>query len=47
MSIEEIRVVPAVKSDPDLVKINSYLDNLLHELSDISKEIKGLSTLTA
>lgn len=44
MSIEEMRVVPAVKSEPDLVKINSFLDTLLEELSNISKEIKELST---
>lgn len=46
MSIEEVKVTPIVKSDPDLVKINSYLDNLLCELSSISKEIRGFSTFT-
>jgi hypothetical protein len=44
MSIEEVRCAPPVQSEPDLTKINSYLDCLLEELSSISKEIKGLST---
>lgn len=44
MSIEEMRYAPATQSEPDLMRINSYLDCLLEELSSISKEIKGLST---
>ncbi len=46
MSIEEARVSPVVKSDPDLEKINSYLDSLLIELSSISKEVRGIANST-
>ena len=46
MSIEEVKLIQVVTSEPDLVKINSYLDTLLLELGNISKEIKGLSTNT-
>jgi len=45
MSIEEMRAAPTIKSEPDLVKINSFLDTLLEELSSISNEIKDLSII--